>query len=405
MAIRSVNGGVIASAGFSCAGVRCGIKSKADALDLGLILSERAASAAAVFTTNRAKAAPVLLNQQRIRGGRMRGVVVNAGNANACTGERGMDDAKCMVEIAARCTRVTPEDFLVASTGIIGHPLPMDKVKMGIRVAAKELGRTLRHARAFVQAIMTTDTCLKSVAVETTIGRRKVRIGGAAKGSGMIAPNMATMLAFVTSDCAIGAPMLRKALRDCANDTFNCVTVDGDCSTNDTLAVLANGAAGNPPIRKAGKDYELFRAALHAVCEDLAKAMARDGEGATRFVEVCVTGGRSHKEADAVARKIANSPLVKTAIHGGDPNWGRIICAAGYAGEPVEPEKMKLSINGTRLFRHGVPCRVRADRLAACMKRKDILISLDLGRGTRSSRIWTCDFSREYVTINADYHT
>ena len=221
----------------------------------------------------------------------------------------------------------------------------------------------------------------------------------------MIAPNLATMLAFLTSDCAISAPLLRKALRDTASATFNCVTVDGECSTNDTLAVLANGAAGNAPIRKHGKAYETFRRGLLAVCENLAKALVRDGEGATRFVEVLVTGGRSNREADAVARKIANSPLVKTAINGGDPNWGRIMCAAGYSGEPVQAAKMRLWINRVQLFRLGVPCRVSSGRLAACMKPKDIIISLDLGRGRGAAKIRTCDLSKEYVAINADYHT
>jgi glutamate N-acetyltransferase/amino-acid N-acetyltransferase len=251
---------------------------------------------------------------------------------------------------------------------------------------------------------MTTDLVPKAAAVEITVAGGPVRIGGICKGSGMIAPNMATMLGFLTTDCAITAPLLRKALRGAVNRTFNCVTVDGDCSTNDSIIVLANGAAGNKTIA-AGKDFDTFCAGLYAVAEKLAQAIARDGEGATRFVTVDVTGGRTAGEAQLVARKIANSPLVKCAINGGDPNWGRIVCAAGYSGAPVQPEKMDLHINGLRLFKGGMPTPNAPDKLAACMKPKEITIHLDLGRGKAAARIWTCDFSKEYVSINADYHT
>ena len=232
-----------------------------------------------------------------------------------------------------------------------------------------------------------------------------IRVGGVAKGSGMIAPDMATMLSFITSDCAVSAPLLRRALRFVADRTFNAVTIDGDCSTNDTLALLANGAAGNPAITRAGRGFDAFRKALHAVCEKLAIAIARDGEGATRLVTVRVARGRTRAEARTVARKIAESPLVKTAVHGGDPNWGRILCAAGSSGAALTPETMRLKISGVELFRHGTPCRVRAERLAACMKSREITIHLDLGRGSCEATMWTCDFSREYITINAEYHT
>ena len=268
----------------------------------------------------------------------MRGIVVNAGNANACTGQRGMRDAVRMTELAAQCMGAAPEDFFVASTGVIGHPLPMDKVEAGIRAAAAELGPTEAHSDALMRAIMTTDLAPKQAAVSLRIGGRAVHVGGIAKGSGMIAPNMATMLGFVTTDCAISAGMLRKALRDVADRTFNCVTVDGDTSTNDCLIALANGQAGNAGVTAAGPAYEAFRKALLAVCEKLAKAIARDGEGATRLITVRVTGARDDDEARVVGRAIAESPLVKTAVHGGDPNWGRIVCAAGYSGAEVVPE-------------------------------------------------------------------
>ncbi len=404
--MKPTGGGVVAAKGFRCSAVGAGIKVRKDALDLGMLLSDLPATAAAMFTTNRVQAAPVRLDRELVATGRkLRGVVVNAGNANACTGVKGTRDAAAMVALAAACTGSPKDTFLVASTGIIGRPMPMAKVTAGIKDAAGRLGRSKEHAQGFERAIMTTDLAPKSAAVEFLIGGRKVRLGGSCKGSGMIAPNMATMLAFLTTDCAISAPLLRKALREVVGTTFNCVTVDGDCSTNDSVLLLANGAAGNRPIRSAGSAYNAFRAALLHVSEELAKAIARDGEGATRFVEVRVIGARREADALRVARSIASSPLVKCAINGGDPNWGRIICAAGYSGAEVKPSKLQLRINGVLLFKGGMPTRVAPEKLHACMKPKEILIHLDLAQGNRRGRIWTCDFSREYVNINADYHT
>jgi glutamate N-acetyltransferase/amino-acid N-acetyltransferase len=400
-----VAGGVTAARGFRGCGVSCGIKTKAGALDLGLIVSDRPAVAAAMFTTNRFQAAPVTLTRERIKGRTTQGIVMNAGNANACTGARGLRDARRMAALAAQAAGIPEERFLVASTGIIGRPMPMGKIEAGIRMAGKALGGTARHGVDFSKAIMTTDTVPKSVAVEFMIGGRPVRIGGSAKGSGMIAPNMATMLCFLTTDAAISKPLLRKALEQAVDGTFNCITVDGDCSTNDTIALLANGAAGNRRIVKADASWRAFQEALCHVAGELARLIVLDGEGATRFVEVRVTGARTAADADHVARKIANSPLVKCAIHGGDPNWGRIVCAAGYAGAVVKPERTRLWINGVKLFEGGMPARVTPARLAACMKPKEIMIHLNLGMGHRERLIRTCDFSREYVAINADYHT
>jgi len=402
--IRRIQGGVIAAKGFRCAGVRCGIKTSAGVPDLGLILSDRPAVAAAVFTTNRVQAAAVLFDRELLKRGPVRGVVVNAGNANACTGAKGLRDARRMSELAAECAAPGGK-FLVASTGIIGVPLPLAKVASGIRDAATRLGRTPAHADAVTRAIMTTDLVPKAAAVEVRIGGKPVRIGGIAKGSGMIAPNMATMLCFITTDCAINSALLRRALRETVGRTFNSITVDGDCSTNDTVAVLASAAAGNPPIARTGPGFRAFRDGLLAVAEELSQAVVRDGEGASRFVEISVTGARSESEATRVARSIATSPLVKCAINGGDPNWGRIICAAGYSGAAVEPERMRLWINGQLLFRNAMPAAVPRGKLVACMKPKEIRVRLDLGRGRRRARIWTCDLSKEYVSINADYHT
>jgi glutamate N-acetyltransferase/amino-acid N-acetyltransferase len=403
--IQRIRGGVIAAKGFRCAGVRCGIKTRAGMPDLGLILADKPAIAAAVFTTNRVQAAPVLFDRELLKRGAVRGVVVNAGNANACTGLKGLRDARRMSEMAAECTGAAPGRFLVASTGIIGVPLPMDKIEAGIRDAATRLGRTPAHADAVIRAIMTTDLVLKAAAVKVRVGGTPVRIGGIAKGSGMIAPNMATMLCFITTDCAISPALLRGALREAVEKTFNRVTVDGDCSTNDTVAVLASAAAGNPLIARAGPGFRAFRDGLLAVAEELSQAVVRDGEGASRFVEISVTGARSESEAARVARSIATSPLVKCAINGGDPNWGRIICAAGYSGVEVAPERMRLWINGQMLFRNAKPAAVSREKLVACMKPKEIRVRLDLGRGGRNAKVWTCDLSKEYVSINADYHT
>lgn len=404
--MKNIEGGVVAAGGYRCAAVSAGIKTKAGALDVSMIVSERPAAASAMFTTNRVCAAPVHVSREVIESGRrVRGVVVNAGNANACTGARGMRDARRMAALAEESVGAAAGTFVVASTGIIGRAMPMDKVESGIRAAAGVLGSSAEHAEAIRRAIMTTDTVPKSAAVEVRIGGKPVRIGGMCKGAGMIAPNMATMLAFVTTDCAITAPLLRKALRTVVDRTFNSVTIDGDTSTNDTIFLLANGAADNRPVVKAGRDYNAFSEGLFVVAAKLAQAIARDGEGATRFIEVRVTGARNDADARTVARAIANSPLVKCAVHGGDPNWGRITCAAGYSGAPVVPEKMKLLINGCLLFKGGMPTRVTPEKLEACMAPKDILIHLDLGQGRAERTMWTCDFSREYIAINADYHT
>jgi glutamate N-acetyltransferase / amino-acid N-acetyltransferase len=403
--MKSIHGGVVAAKGFQCAGIACGIKSKKDALDLGMILSDVPAVVAGVFTKNRIASPTVTLNRERVGRRKVRGVVVNAGNANTCTGKRGMNDAIRMAELSAAATGTKPEDFLVASTGIIGHHLPMDNVTSGIATAGAALGKARKCNDALSQAIMTTDLVPKSCAMELTIGGKKVRIGGVAKGSGMIAPNMATMLSFLTTDCAISSPLLRKALRDVADRTYNAVTVDGDSSTNDSVILMANGLAGNAPITKAGRAYDAFLKGLYSVAEYLAKSIARDGEGATKLVTVRVTGGRSDGDVKCVARSIAESPLVKTAVHGCDPNWGRIICAAGYSGALVDGETMRLKINGVQLFSKGRPTKVEKSKLASCMKPEEVVIHLDLGQGKREATVWTCDFSKEYITINAEYHT
>jgi glutamate N-acetyltransferase/amino-acid N-acetyltransferase len=349
-------------------------------------------------------AAPVIVSREVAAKGRASAIVINSGCANACTGEQGLKDAKAMAHITAEALHVADDEVLIASTGIIGVTLPMDKLEAGIKQAAKEL--SVAGEKNATLAIMTTDTFPKSCAYEFTLGGKTVRIAGIAKGSGMIHPNMATMLSCITTDAKVAAPVLKQALTDAVNVSFNMVTVDGDTSTNDTLAVLANGAAGNAVIDKAeGADYEAFAAALKEICIFLAKQVAHDGEGATKFLEVNVQGAADFQEAKAAAMAIAKSPLVKTAFFGQDPNWGRILCAVGYSGVKSQPETATLSIGGVKIVEKGLGTSYDEQALRAVMAEHDISVTVDLGQGSGEATVWTCDFSYEYVKINGEYHT
>jgi glutamate N-acetyltransferase/amino-acid N-acetyltransferase len=310
-----------------------------------------------------------------------------------------------MAALVAARLKVSADCVLVASTGIIGHPLPMKKVRAGIETVARSLGRSPKHDAVITRAIMTTDTFAKQVAVSFAVGGKTVRLAGIAKGAGMIAPRMATMLGFITTDAAITPALLRKALRQAADLSFNHITVDGHTSTNDTLIALANGKAGNRMINKEGSDFRTFCEALNLVAVKLAKMIVKDGEGASKFVEVTVRHAPSDGAAARMARAIAESPLVKTAINGCDPNWGRIVSAAGYAGVPLDERKMQLSINGRTVYKAGVPTAPDAKRLKAEMHKPEIAILLDCGNGRGSATFWTCDLSHGYITINAEYHT
>jgi len=402
---RKMEGGVTAAGGFSAAGVACGIKTRKNTRDLALLLSDRPCSVAGVFTTIKAPAASVLWNRAVVGSGAARAVVVNSGNANACTGKRGEQDTAAMAIAAAGELGLDPGQVCVASTGVIGHPLPMDKVVAGVIEAAERLSPEDAAGAAFVDATMTTDTVRKTMAVRTVIGRRLVTVGGCVKGAGMISPQVATMLCFLTTDAAISPATLRRALKAAADASFNCITVDGDMSTNDTVLVLANGAAGNRRITRSGPAFEQFARALEFVCVHLAKRVVRDGEGATKFVEVRVRGARTDRDARTVARGIANSPLVKCAIHGGDPNWGRIVCRAAGCGAAFDPAKTRLRIGGVLAYARGVPAHTPLSQLQKVMQRQDVDLDIDLGLGKGRATMWTCDLSREYVTINADYHT
>lgn len=393
------------AAGFRASATACGLKPSGN-LDLALVAAQQPCSAAGMFTTNRVKAAPVLYDQEVLASsaGRIRAVITNAGCANACTGPRGMHDARRMAELTAERLGCRPDEVLVLSTGVIGRHLDMEKLARGIAVVASA---DAAHAPAqAARAIMTTDTRPKVARASLQLSGGTVTIAGCCKGSGMIHPNMATMLAIVTTDAAIDPALLDQALRAAANRSFNRVSVDGDTSTNDTLFALASGASG---VRVEAGDLAAFTRALSAVCVALAKQIARDGEGATRLVEIHVTGAASPAQAHQVANSIARSPLVKTAIHGGDPNWGRILCAAGYSGAEIDPDRLALVFGPpgaqVRVVAGGLPLPYDQRAAAELLRSDPVLIWLDLGLGDAETIVWTCDLSKEYVDINALYTT
>ena len=400
--IEGAGGGITAPAGFRAAGVLAGIKTSPQ-LDLALIVSDHVAAAAGVFTTNKAQAAPVLVSRMHLdrSGGMALAIVCNSGCANACTGDAGLEVARSTAEIVARLLGCRVEEVLVASTGVIGVGLDLSKVSKGVGKAASALGREHHHDAA--RAIMTTDPWPKESAVRVDTPAGTFHVGGMAKGSGMIEPMMATMLGFLTCDAQVEPALLKKALTATVRDTFNAITVDGECSTNDTVFALANGASG---VMIDEALYPALEAALRAVSRELAVGVVRGGEGATKLVTVRVKGAREWAHAEKAARVIANSLLVKTAVHGGDPNWGRLIAAAGRSGVPFELGRAAVRIGGIVLFEHGQPHDEAAPRAAAHLKGTEIDIEVDLGTGgSEQATIWTCDLSAEYVKINADYRT
>lgn len=389
--------------GFRSAGVRCGVKARG--LDLALIASDGPAHAAGVFTRSTVVGAPVALSRERVRRGVARAIVANSGCSNVAMGARGMRDARAMTALAARSVGCQPDEVLVASTGVIGHPLPMEKIEAGILAA----GRALRPEGLpkAARAILTTDLAPKCASLRTRIGGRIVTLAGIAKGSGMIEPNLATMLSFLLTDAAVAPPLLRKLLRAAADESYNRVTVDGETSTSDTVFLLANGRAGNSLLRDAASaGARHFAGALAEVTQELARAIARDGEGATKLVTVRVSGARRADEALRAARRIANSLLVKTALFGGDPNWGRILQTAGAARVAIALERAEVRLGGVAVFRNGSPTGAAARRRAGrALARKEVDVELDLGVGHHAATVWTCDLSYDYVEINAEYTT
>jgi glutamate N-acetyltransferase/amino-acid N-acetyltransferase len=400
--VRPAKGGITAPAGFRTAGVHCGIKAAASALDLAILAADGPASAAALFTTNLAQAAPITLSRRHIdqTQGIARAIVVNSGCANACTGEDGLAHARMMAVETATAVGCTPEEVLVASTGVIGVALTIDRVIAGIRAAAGALSPA--NGSDAARAIMTTDPFPKEHAVVVETPQGAFRVGGMAKGSGMIEPNMATMLGFLTTDANVPPAVLRQALQASARDTFNAITVDGECSTNDCLLAMASGASG---VTIDGASYPALLDGLLAVSRELALGIVRGGEGATKLIAVTVTEARTIDAARQVARTIANSPLVKTAVHGADPNWGRIVAAAGRAGVTFDIERATVQVGGTVLFENGRPHDDAAPQAAEHLKGRTVQIEVSLGSGTESATIWTCDLTAEYVRINGEYRT
>jgi glutamate N-acetyltransferase/amino-acid N-acetyltransferase len=401
--LRTVTGGgVTTPRGFRASGVSAGIKARGG-LDLALLVSDHPATAAAVFTTNLAQAAPVLVSREHLTrsGGLARAIVANSGCANACTGEAGLDVARDMAAQTARIIGCPDGEVLVASTGVIGVNLDIEKIRRALPGAVAGLGADQGPEAA--QAIMTTDPFPKEAAVRVALGPAgEVAIGGMAKGSGMIEPMMATMLGFLTTDAAVPQPLLDRALREVVNDTFNAITVDGECSTNDCVMVLANGSSG---IAIDETDYGFFVEGLRHVARELALGIVRGGEGATKLVTVTVTGAASSAEARKAAKAIANSPLVKTAIHGGDPNWGRLIAVAGRAGVGFDLSRAAVTIGPVVLFEGGRPHDEAAADAARYLQNAEVAVGVDLGVGSASSTVWTCDLSAEYVRINGEYRT
>lgn len=399
--VKLEEGSVTLPQGFVAGGMHCGIKKKR--LDLGYIVSEVPATVAGVYTTNTFQAAPLIVTQESIaKENKIQAVIVNSGNANACTGEQGLLDASEMQKEFANELGIQNHLVAVTSTGVIGELMPMEKVTAGIK---QILNPIYQDEQNFKNAILTTDTCIKQVAVQMKIDGKTISIGGAAKGSGMIHPNMATMLGFVTTDANIAHEDLLTALKDITNQTFNMITVDGDTSTNDMVLVLANGLAGNDQLTKDHPDWELFKSGLKLVSEELAKKIARDGEGATKLVEVQVDGAYSHEAARAVGKSIISSNLVKTAIYGTDPNWGRIVTAIGYSGIPVEPKKLKVAIGPYKVFENGLPCAFVEEEVKEYLEMDTVKILVELNQGEESATAWGCDLTYDYVKINASYRT
>ena len=399
--IERITGGITAPSGFAAAGVACGIKPSG--LDLALIVSTPPARAAGIFTTNLAVAAPVVVTREHLRrsDGTAAAVVVNSGCANACTGDQGLAVARAMATDTARTVGCSAEQVLVSSTGVIGVQLDGEKLRDGITHAAAVLGRDGHGAAA--EAIMTTDPWAKEAAVRATTPAGVFHVGGMAKGAGMIEPNMATMLAFLTTDTDVAPDLLRRALADAADDTFNAITVDGETSTNDMVLLLAGGRSG---VRLDDTGYPAFLDALHAVCRELALAVVKGGEGATKLIAVTVTGARTADEAKQTARAIANSPLVKTAVHGNDPNWGRLVAVAGRAGVAFDLGRVRVRIGEVELFSDGRVFAHREPAAAEHLRGSEVAIGVDVGAGgTGAATVWTCDLSAEYVHINADYRT
>src|ERR671914_754568 len=399
--IKSLSGGVAAAAGFMGAGVACGVRD-AGRRDLGLLFSELPCETAAVFTRNAVWGAPLVVTREAVENGGVRAVVANSGNANAATGERGIEDASAMQALASETLGIKAGEVAVASTGVIGVHLPMDRISSCISAALGELGE---GGEGFAESILTTDTRAKEAVARVEIGGRIVTVGGTAKGSGMIHPNMGTMLAFLTTDAAVEKSCLQETLSRVTDRTFNRVTVDGDTSPSDMALLMANGAAGNEPLTLDSPDYPIIVEAIEDVAQTLAREIARDGEGATRLVEVAVEGAASEESAAALAKSIVGSNLVKSAVFGEDANWGRVLTAMGYSGEVFDPEEVELWFGPVKVFADGEPVPYEVAEANAALSSGEVTVTARLNEGDASAAAWGCDLTYEYVRINGSYRT
>lgn len=407
--MKQIKGGVTAPKGYEAASTAAGIKYK-ERTDMALIYSQTPCVAAGTFTTNVVKAAPVKWDRQVVEGGYMvQAVVVNSGIANACTGEEGFSYCKDTAEAAAKALHISADGVVMGSTGVIGMQLPIEKLTAGIEVLAGKKNASIESGTEAAKAILTTDTCEKELAVELTLGGKTVTIGGMAKGSGMIHPNMCTMLAFITTDAFIGKEALQKALSEDVADTYNMISVDGDTSTNDTVLLLANGLAGNAEIMYGSEDYKKFSQALHTVNEYLAKKIAGDGEGATALFEVKMTGCESIEQAKILAKAVVCSNLTKTAIAGHDANWGRILCAMGYSGAQFDPEKVDLFFESRagkiQIIENGTAVNYSEEEAAKILSQPEVTVTADVKMGNKKAAAWGCDLTHGYIDINADYRS
>lgn len=409
--MKVIEGSVTAAKGFRAAGNAVGVKGViTEKKDLAIIVSDVPAVAAGAFTTNVVKATSVTRNMKIVEGkGKINAVVANSGNANACTGEEGIKSNEKMAQCLADILGVDSSTVLTASTGVIGAVFPIDTITKGIKATFPMLGYDRNNALMAAEAIMTTDTYSKEVAVEFDLGGKTVHLGGMAKGSGMICPNMATMLSFITTDAAISQELLNKALKEDIKSTYNMVSVDGDTSTNDTVVVLANGLAGNEEVVSEGKDYDAFKEALHYVNERLAKNLVRDGEGATKFMEVNVTGAATEADAKTMAKSVVKSSLFKAAVFGEDANWGRVLCAMGYSGVKFDPQKVDIVFASNAgeilLMDNGTPIVFDEDKAKTILSEKEIQVNIKISEGNAKATAWGCDLSYEYVKINGDYRS
>ena len=404
--MKMIEGGVTAAQGFVAGGIHCGVRKNKSKPDLAMIYSEKPCAAAAVYTQNLVKGAPILVTRKNIADGAAKAVICNSGNANTCNAD-GEEKAQAMCDLTAQALGIAPQDVVVASTGVIGQVLPIEPIQAGIPELVKALSADGSHAAA--TAIMTTDTIAKEAAAEVEIGGKTVKVGGISKGSGMIHPNMATMLCFVTTDCAISPAMLDKAIHQVTEKTFNMISVDGDTSTNDTFAILANGAAGNPEITAPGPDYDAFAQALEAVCRQLSKLMAGDGEGATKLLICRVDGAMDLAMARTVAKSVICSTLFKAAMFGADANWGRVLCAIGYSGAAVDVNKIDVSFRSAKgqvdVCQNGAGIPFSEEEASQVLSEHEIEILVHLHLGEASAEAYGCDLTYDYVKINGDYRT